>query len=211
MRKEVKKKLPEGWRWEKLSNLCESIEYGYTASANKNPVGPKLLRITDIESGEINWDSVPYCECSEADKQKYRLNDDDIVFARTGSTGNSCLIKSPPKAVFASFLIRIKLNQKLASPEYILKFFKSPLYWHVMNKQMRGGIQKGFNATMLGEMFIPIPKTIGDQIRIAKELEDKIVAVENMRKASLKQQAAIEAMQGAILREVFDFQEEKHK
>lgn len=205
--KEVKNKLPQGWRWEKLSALRESIEYGYTASANKNPVGPKLLRITDIESGEINWDSVPYCECSEADKKKYRLNDGDIVFARTGSTGNSCLIKSPPEAVFASFLIRIKLNQKLASPEYVLKFFKSPLYWRVMNKQMRGGIQKGFNASMLAEMQVPIPEHTKEQENIAGKLDIKVSQSEKMRQAALKQKEAISAMQGAILREAFPYKE----
>ena len=205
--KEVKKRLPQGWRWENLSTLCANIEYGYTASASKNPVGPKLLRITDIESGEINWDSVPYCECSEADKQKYRLNDGDIVFARTGSTGNSCLIKSPPEAIFASFLIRIKLNQKLASPEYVLKFFKSPLYWRVMNKQMRGGIQKGFNASMLAEMQVPIPEYTKEQENIAGKLDIKISQAEKMRQAALKQKEAISAMKGAILREVFPYKE----
>ena len=31
-----------------LAKLCESIDYGYTASAVQDKVGPKFLRITDI-------------------------------------------------------------------------------------------------------------------------------------------------------------------
>jgi type I restriction enzyme S subunit len=190
MMKGKKRKLPEGWRWEKLSNVCESIEYGYTTSATKAQVGPKLLRITDIQSGEICWNDVPYCDCSESDKQKYKVTDGDIVFARTGSTGNSCLIKNPPESVFASFLIRIiriKLNAEFALPNYVIQYFKSPFYWSVINKQMRGGIQKGFNATMLSSFEIPLPPTLDDQIRIANELERKMAEVEKIRQAAHRQ------------------------
>lgn len=197
--------LPKGWRWVKLSSICEGVEYGYTASAKKSNVGPKLLRITDIQSGEICWDDVPYCECSESDRQKYKLRDGDIVFARTGSTGNTCLIKNPPEAVFASFLIRIKLDFELALPNFILKYLKSPLYWAIINNQMRGGIQKGFNATMLSNLEIPLPPTLEDQIAIANELERKMAEVDTVHQASDSQLEAIEAMPGAILREVFDF------
>jgi len=40
--------LKKGWRWLRLGELCEKPQYGYTASAEYNAVGPKFLRITDI-------------------------------------------------------------------------------------------------------------------------------------------------------------------
>ncbi|MDP3758486.1 MAG: hypothetical protein Q8Q86_02105, partial [Candidatus Daviesbacteria bacterium] len=39
--------IPRGWDVKKLSDLC-STQYGHTASAVDEPVGPKLLRVTDI-------------------------------------------------------------------------------------------------------------------------------------------------------------------
>ena len=39
--------IPEGWKVKQLSDLC-STQYGYTASAADEPVGPKFLRVTDI-------------------------------------------------------------------------------------------------------------------------------------------------------------------
>ena len=41
-------------RWP-LSRLAESIDYGVTASARTDSVGPKFLRITDIQLGAVNW------------------------------------------------------------------------------------------------------------------------------------------------------------
>ena len=93
------------WKEFKLGDLCDSIDYGFTTSAKHEPVGPKFLRITDIVSGHINWDNVPYCDVNQTNLGKYLLHDEDIVVARTGaSTGSSMFISNPPKAVFASYL-----------------------------------------------------------------------------------------------------------
>ena len=35
------------------------LRYGFTESANWDPIGPKFLRITDIQNGSVDWDSVP--------------------------------------------------------------------------------------------------------------------------------------------------------
>jgi len=55
---------------------------------------------------------------------------------------------------------------------------------------------------------IPLPPTLDDQIRIASELERKMAEIEKMRQAADNQLEAIEALQGAILRVAFDFEEE---
>jgi hypothetical protein len=43
------------------------FQYGYTEKASKKEVGPKFLRITDIDlaTSQINWEKVPYCKTSE--------------------------------------------------------------------------------------------------------------------------------------------------
>ena len=67
-----------------------------------------MLRITDIQNGEINWESVPFCSGDKKDIQKYSIVSGDIVFARTGATtGKSFLIRHcPENTLFASYLIR---------------------------------------------------------------------------------------------------------
>ena len=102
--------LPKGWREVKLGDLCSDIAYGYTATASNEPIGPKFLRITDIVSDSINWESVPYCEIEDSKKHRYTLETGDIVIARTGATtGYNQVVRSNEHSiVFASYLIRYK-------------------------------------------------------------------------------------------------------
>jgi len=147
-----------GWNFEQLSSLSEKIEYGVTASATPSPVGPKFLRITDIQDGTVNWDDVPYCQISEEEGKAVNLKKGDIVFARTGATtGKSFLIHScPPNAVFASYLIRVRPTRRIDSI-YLYGFFQSEAYWHQISKAVVGSTQPGVNATKLAELRIPAP------------------------------------------------------
>ena len=91
------------WDRVPLRDICEQIDYGYTASAKQEPVGPKFVRITDIVDELIDWESVPYCRISDREFTKYELQQGDIVVARTGATsGYAKMIKKHPKAAFAS-------------------------------------------------------------------------------------------------------------
>src|SRR5713101_8616940 len=95
-------RIPEDWEVRKLRDVCVDVSYGYTASARRDRVGPKFLRITDIVHPIINWETVPYCKISDSDREKYKLESGDIVIARTGaSTGANATIKEDIVAVFA--------------------------------------------------------------------------------------------------------------
>ena len=92
-----------------LSDLCESIDYGFTASASSNQNGPKFLRITDIVPGYVNWSSVPFTSATKEEQEKYKLYDGDIVIARTGATtGASIYIKNPPDSIVQQRKLKIK-------------------------------------------------------------------------------------------------------
>ncbi|HDU3657800.1 TPA: restriction endonuclease subunit S, partial [Klebsiella quasipneumoniae subsp. similipneumoniae] len=82
------------WPIVKLVQICSRIDYGLTASAIVTNYGPRFLRITDIQDNTVDWSSVPSCQCSLKELEDNRLENGDIVFARTGATtGKSFLIK----------------------------------------------------------------------------------------------------------------------
>jgi type I restriction enzyme, S subunit len=186
-----------------ISQICEKPQYGYTAASSNDEVGPKLLRITDIQNGNVNWDNVPYCICSNEDYKKYLLEDDDLVFARTGATtGKSYLIKNPKKAIFASYLIRLKVKKEEIIPQYLYLFFQSPIYWKKVLKEVRGGTLPNFNATMLSNLEVPVPlkeiqKAVVEKLNlIFKEFQNQTIHIE-------KQISAISQLPSSILNEVF--------
>jgi type I restriction enzyme S subunit len=143
----------------KLGDICENISYGYTESATLENVGPKFLRITDIQDDFVNWDNVPYCPITEQNHKKYKLEIGDIVIARTGaSTGTTAIFKDKNiDAVFASYLIRYKINKKLANPFYIGQILKSSLWKSYVNSIIGGSAQPGANAKQFAAFEFPLP------------------------------------------------------
>ena len=166
--------LPDGWAWVRLGNLSAAIQYGLSNSAE--PQGThRLLRITDIQDGKVDWNTVPFTTVN--DPESYLLKTGDIVFARTGATvGKSFLIaETPYPSVYASYLIRIRLLGSL-SPEYIYQFFDSACYWSQITDKSVGVGQPNCNGTSLKELFIPLPP-IGEQLRIVPIAQDLLAYV----------------------------------
>ena len=165
---EIPFEVPEGWAWCRLGNITDTIQYGLSNSAESTGTH-RLLRITDIQEGKVNWDTVPFTKTNEPDK--YTLHINDIVFARTGATvGKSFLItKLPYESVYASYLIRIRLIGNV-SPQYIYQFFNSRCYWEQITGKAVGVGQPNCNGTALKELFIPLPP-INEQKQIVPTAE----------------------------------------
>ncbi len=184
---------------ELLGDLVKSVDYGVTASATREPVGPKFLRITDIQDDRVDWEEVPWCKCGEREAAASALAEGDIVFARTGATtGKSFLLKScPSRSVFASYLIRVRLGNR-ADPGYIAHYFRSADYWEQIGSAARGAAQPGVNATVLRSLKVPLPP-IEDQRRIAAIL-DKADELRAKRRAAL---AHLDSLTQAIFLDMF--------
>ncbi len=143
------KGMPKGWEVKKLSELVRT-QYGFTASATNENIGPKLLRITDVANGDINWDDVPHCAISEKDEDKYLLNNGDIVVARTGATVGYAkrINKYHPKSVFASYLVRLKSIDSNMS-YYIGIIAESDNYKEFIQAVASGAAQPQANANLM--------------------------------------------------------------
>lgn len=168
-----------------LSEIVDSVDYGLTASANEGAVGPRFLRITDIQHGSVDWSEVPFAECSERDAKRFALTAGDIVFARTGATtGKSFLLRNPPSgAVFASYLIRVRPSDA-TDPSYLAYFFQSPGYWAQIRSMAEGAAQPGVNASKLKSLKVPL-LPLQEQKRIAAIL-DKADAIRKKRKEAIR-------------------------
>lgn len=160
-----------------LGAICEEVSYGYTASATKLNTGCKFLRITDIQSEGIDWKEVPYCVISPKDFEKCKLRIGDIVIARTGnSTGSNAAIKDDISGVFASYLIRFRVNQSLADPFYVAFILKSKKWVDFVESIKGGSAQPGANATQYSSFDFLLPeKRVQTRIaEILSSLDDKI-------------------------------------
>jgi type I restriction enzyme S subunit len=191
----------EGWDYKLVKELCEKPQYGYTESAQLERVGPKFLRITDIQNGAVNWDSVPYCVCKDVDK--YRLQPGDMLFARTGATtGKSFLAKECPEAVFASYLIRLQLKPGL-EPEYLYWFFQSPQYWTQVYEEKKGSAQANMNARKLSNIVVPIAPSKEERNRIVAYLDGLQAQMDELTVLQDATQAELDVLLPSVLDQAF--------
>jgi len=196
--------LPEGWVWTRLGEISIKIHYGYTARAKENNVGPKLLRITDIQNNSVNWNSVPYCKIDNFEREKYLLNEGDLVFARTGATvGKSYLLKGDvPEAVFASYLIRTIITNSV-SKKYVFQFFQSNFYWDQIQKAKVGVGQPNVNAQLLSRLLIPL-SPLPEQHQIVAEIERRLSVADQLEKVVEQSLKQAERLRQSILKRAFE-------
>jgi type I restriction enzyme S subunit len=194
-----------------LVDVCESLRYGYTASASHEEVGPKFLRITDIVPDAIDWDSVPFCEIDDADRNRFSLQPDDIVVARTGATvGYAKLIRDEVDAVFASYLVRFRVDPKLADPGFVGRLVESLVYKDFVKSRVGGAAQPNANAQVLGSFTFRLP-TRREQERISSILSAYDDLIENnRRRMALLEEAARQLYREWFVRLRFPGHEHTH-
>ena len=132
-------------------------EYGaQSASTEYDPKRPRYVRITDInDDGTLNDDVV--VSINPDDDKQYRLEYGDFMFARMGATVGKTYAFISGNQIFAGYLIRYKLNQKLINPRYLFWYTKLDEYWNWVKLNQSGAAQPGINAQKYGALQIPVP------------------------------------------------------
>jgi type I restriction enzyme S subunit len=151
-----------------LAHYIEGTQYGFNAPARDSGTN-RYVRISDISNGDIDWTTVPFCDCDES--ENYLLKTDDIIVARTGgTTGKSYIVSSPPEgSVYAGYLIRLRANSK-TNPLFLSVFLNSYLYWSQITSLNRGGFRPSVNAEKLKALVLP---------KFERPLQDRIVRLSN--------------------------------
>ena len=166
---EIPFEIPESWQWERWGNLSHSIQYGYNAPAEETG-DIRMVRISDIQDGEVLWATVPFCHINKSEIDTYLLQKDDILFARTGGTvGKSFLVNDVPyPSIYAGYLIRTRYSNML-SAQYMKYFMECELYWEQLRNGTIATAQPNCNGKTLAKMILPIPP-YNEQIRITDKL-----------------------------------------
>ena len=152
----------------KMSEVA-SFTYGYTSKAQDSG-NVRYIRITDItDKGQLNPKNGKYISLTE-DVRPYLLQKGDLIMARTGATyGKTLYYNEDYPSAYASFLIKITLNQSVDS-KYYWHFTRSSIYWEQANRLVGGGAQPQFNTGAISQVKIPLP-SIEEQQRIADILD----------------------------------------
>ncbi|MDE0690327.1 MAG: restriction endonuclease subunit S [Candidatus Poribacteria bacterium] len=167
-----KQHIETKWDLVRFGKVVET-QYGYTANA-EDEGDVRYLRITDItEDGRLKNTDKKYINPSEQIIQDYTLNPNDIVIARSGSTGRMLLYKGiDEQLIFASYLVRLKVSKEIM-PEYIFAFHKTTAYWKQVDALTKILAQPNLNAERMKEIKIPLPT-----LEVQKQIVDECEAID---------------------------------
>ncbi len=195
--------LPDGWEWCRFVEMLQKIHYGFTASAKLKMTDVRLLRITDIQDNSVDWENVPGCEFKQSDLEKYLLNENDILIARTGGTiGKTYIVKKlSVKSLFASYLIRA-IPSKNISADFIKLLLESPMYWKQLRQAAWGAGQPNVNAKSLSRLIFPLPPH-AEQIAIVANIERLMGYVSQLQEKIAQNANNAETLMQGFLAEVF--------
>lgn len=179
------------WKKQKLNDVClRKGEYGSGSSAiSYDSDKPRYIRITDIrDDGSLNDDIV--APSNPDDYEKYRLNEGDILFARSGATVGKTYLHSEKNGycIFAGYLIRFVPDTSKINPKFLFHFTRTQYYkqW-VMSKQNIVA-QPNINAKQYGEELFIICPPLELQNRFAKIVEEIEAEKELLQKSMVELQ-----------------------
>ena len=192
------KGFSDAWEQRKLGEVCNSFEYGLNAAAKEFDGINKYIRITDIDDdSRVFLDSdLTSPDCDLSSTEKYKLQDGDIVFARTGaSVGKTFIYKvSDGLVYYAGFLIRAKINAN-SYPDFVFYNTLTKEYEKFIRITSQRSGQPGVNAQEYSSFEFSLPsyeeqKRIGRFFRNLDHLitlhQRELEKLKNIKKACLE-------------------------
>lgn len=155
-----------------LAQISKNGRGYYGIGASAVPFSKELytyLRITDInDDGTLNMADLK--SVVDENAGDYLLEPNDIVFARTGaSTGRNYFYDgSDGQFVYAGFLIKFALDEKVVNPRFIKYYCMSKPYWDWISAYNTGSTRGNINAQTLASMPISLPP---------RDYQDKVVSI----------------------------------
>ena len=149
------------WKYKTLDEISNAIEYGINAPAKDFDGIHKYLRITDIDDTSRLFLNVklssPDVNFTEENYENYKLQKNDLLFARTGaSVGKTYLYReSDGEVYYAGFLIRARLHDSYDG-NFIFQQTLTDKYKQFIEITSQRSGQPGVNGKEYGDWKIGI-------------------------------------------------------
>lgn len=179
------------WKKKKLGDISIAFSYGLNAAATNYDGRHKYLRITDIddESRQFIMDNVTSPSINFAVSEEYKLQEGDIVFARTGaSVGKTYLYDLLDGDVYyAGYLIRAHIKPEY-DPNFVFQNTLTQSYARYIAITSQRSGQPGVNAQEYSAYEIQVP-SLAEQCCVGTTLQklDNVIAKQTQKIKKLEQ------------------------
>jgi type I restriction enzyme S subunit len=175
--------LPARWESALLKEVVPTIDYGISTSLSTSGEVP-VLRMMNLCEGEAVLDDLKYADSKAVGGLTLRPG--DVLFNRTNSiehVGRTGIWRAQlGVASFASYLVRLNVNQNRVLPEYLNGWLNQPSTLRGLRRYATPGVQQvNVNPTNLRRISIQFPSSLREQERIVRAVSDHREAVNAVR------------------------------
>ena len=194
--------IPADWEVVRLGEVLDSTTYG--TNERLGDTGNRVvLRMNNIQQGEIDYSEVKRAELAENELNDLDLRSGDILFNRTNSlelVGKIGMVRDVPEPVsFASYLVRLRTESERARPAWLAALLGSGTYQSRIRRFATPGVsQANINPTNLKSLTIPLP-SMSEQHNVVAALDGIREQMQHARVERAALQHAQLAMADALL------------
>jgi type I restriction enzyme S subunit len=195
-----------GWSNGVIGDYVIDDCYGTSEKTSDDNGGIPILRMGNIQNGSLALRELKYLYLLKKDKEKLLLKHGDILVNRTNSAelvGKCAVFNLEGEFGFASYIIRIRLDQSYANSYLVAAYINSPIgrsYMLSEKKQMTG--QANVNSKKIKALPILLPEPSA-QHRIVAELDALQAQVDRLKKLQAETEEEFDALMPSILDRAF--------
>jgi type I restriction enzyme, S subunit len=163
-----------------IGEIATETRYGTSQKCHTESVGMPILRIPNVAQGAVNFDNLKFCSLNEKDQERINLQHGDLLFVRTNGSrdlvGRSAVFEGDSECRqfgFASYLIRVRVDQAKVLPRYLAYFLNSTNGRSELDSRRRTSAgQFNINSENLRSIPLPVP-SLAEQERLLIKLEQR--------------------------------------
>jgi len=206
--------LPKEWRWLPFYSILADHKEGMITGpfgtllqkADVREGGIPILGIKNVQANRFVPGFSDHIDNWKAEELAvYRLRPGDVVIARSGTVGRSCVVPEGihPQPIMSTNLIRLRLNEDVILPTLLCMLFNgSPIIERHKELLCRGSTRTFFTQKILSKLQLPVPP-LSEQHRIIRELDRLQAESDKLERFQSETAAELDALMPSILSRAF--------
>lgn len=196
---------PKGWPVRPFGELIsDGPQNGLYKPSTAYGCGTPILRINSFYDGAVtDVSGLKRVQISEAERQLFRLREDDIVVNRVNSLeylGKSAIIpKLHEETVFESNMMRMQFDSERASPRFIVEFLQTGC----AQRQIQAAAKKAVNQASINQKDVSGFRTALPPIELQREFARRVEAVDKLKASHRASLAELDALFASLQHRAF--------
>lgn len=199
---------PRNWKDTTLGQLLVDIRYSTAKKCGYDAGAVGVLRIPNVQLGEISVDDLKSADFTDDELKKLRLEEGDILIIRSNGSldlvGRSAVVDGAAAGLlFAGYLIRLRLNSDLACPKFVQLYLRTTETRTLVERLAKStsGVNN-INSTQIQQLPISRPG-IDEQHEIVRLIDIAFAWVDRLASETTGARKLVDHLGQAILSKAF--------